>query len=327
MQETGPALPAPGTLVRYRQTTSRWYLAIVLDAKSNAIEIELFWGEQTKVPTDRVQPFTEFMAERSKSLFMDRSQLCQRFFGEDLLRLREGRLRKMQSVLRKHGCLFSPGDWPSSDTRIYIWADRSVVSPALKQVDLELATLLPRWLDPQKMPPNSRDPLGLQAHAERVANKLLPGLTVNTTRIGYYGFLCWAIDFVNTLGNLLRACLVGKWSIDWSGPWFSVSLCITGRRMAAAALSGSEYGQRRVAVRIVDDATVCTARGTRFSRQRSVENRRNSLAVGWPSRLLLRDFIRPISFRVSRSNAVCRSPSARCHDVRYLGGGPSGRHT
>ena len=135
MKKTGPALPAPGTLVRYRQTTSRWYLAIVRDAKPNAIGIELFWGEQTKVSPDQIQPFAEFMAERSKSLFMDRSQLCQRFFGEDLLRLREDRLRKMQGVLRKHGYSFSPEDWPSSDTRIYIWADRSVVSPALKPVD------------------------------------------------------------------------------------------------------------------------------------------------------------------------------------------------
>jgi hypothetical protein len=103
----------------------------------------------------------------------------------------------MQGVLRKHGYSFSPDDWPSSATRIYIWADRSVIFPALKPVDRELAALLPRWLDPQKMPPSSRDPLGLQAYAERVANKLLPGLTVNTTRIGYYGFLCWAIDLVN----------------------------------------------------------------------------------------------------------------------------------
>ena len=260
MRDTGPALPAPGTLVRYRQTTSRWYFAIVLDAKPNAIDIELFWGEQTKVPVDQVQPFAEFMAERSKSLFMDRSQLCQRFFGEDLLRLREDRLRKMQGVLRKHGYSFSPEDWPSSDTRIYIWADRSVVSPALKPVDLELAALLPRWLDPQKMPPSSRDPLGLQAHAERVANKLLPGLTVNTTRIGYYGFLCWAIDFVNArqppagmsrremLNRLERALVLCEFVHHGSEDG---SCRVVGQRSRMQVLQSSENNRYRLPNRIV----------------------------------------------------------------------------
>ena len=142
MQQTGPSLPPPGTLVRYRQTTIRWYLAIVRDAKPNAIGIELFWGKQTNVSPDQIQPFDEFMAQRRKSLFMDRSQLCQCFFGEALLRLRVNRLRKMQRVLRKYGYSFSPEDWPSSDTRIYIWDDRSVVSPGLKPVDRELAALL-----------------------------------------------------------------------------------------------------------------------------------------------------------------------------------------
>lgn len=39
----------------------------------------------------------------------------------------------------------------------------------------------------------------MQAHAERLANELLPGLTVFTSRIGYYGFLAWAVQCVNDL--------------------------------------------------------------------------------------------------------------------------------
>jgi hypothetical protein len=39
----------------------------------------------------------------------------------------------------------------------------------------------------------------LQANAERLANELLPGLTVFTSRIGYYGFLAWAVQCVNDL--------------------------------------------------------------------------------------------------------------------------------
>jgi hypothetical protein len=118
MRETGQELPAPGTLVRHCETTTRWYFALVRSAKPNGIGIELFWGVQRKVPPDHVQPFAEFMAERSKSLFMDRRQLCHCFFNEDLLRLREDRLKKMQSALRKHGYSFTPEQWPSSDTRI-----------------------------------------------------------------------------------------------------------------------------------------------------------------------------------------------------------------
>ena len=51
------------------------------------------------------------------------------------------------------------------------------------------------------LPSGSRDPLGLQAPAERLVNEVLPGLTVFTFRAGYYGFLTWAIRSVNTLSR------------------------------------------------------------------------------------------------------------------------------
>src|SRR5579884_1493647 len=110
MEQTGSAHPAPGTLVRYLETTTRWYFAVVRSANQEAIGIELFWGERKKVAPEQIQPFSEFMASRSKRLFMDRSQLCRLFFAEDLLRLREERLNRMQSTLRKHGYSFSP-EW------------------------------------------------------------------------------------------------------------------------------------------------------------------------------------------------------------------------
>jgi hypothetical protein len=268
MLETGPEFPAPGTLVRYRQTTTRWYFAVVRSAKPNVIGIELFWGEQAKVPPDQVQPFAEFMAERRKSLFMDRSQLCRCFFGEDLLRLREDRRKKMQSVLRKHGYSFSPEEWPSSNTRIYIQADQSVVSPGLGRVDRELAALLPQWLDPQKMPPSSRDPLGLQAHAERIANKLLPGLTVNTTRIGYYGFLCWAINSVNTrdplpgtphremLNRLERALVLCEFVYHGSE---DLACRVVGQRSRTQVLQNSENNRYQLPRRILKNQNVAGA--------------------------------------------------------------------
>lgn len=186
-----------GTLVRYQPTRSNWYLAILRGQKKNKATIDLFSGKRLPVPHDQVQPFAEFMAARTKALYLDRSHLCRAFYGQDLLRLSADKQQEMQRVLRKHGYSYEPADWPSPKTRIYVRRDYSVPSVAPSRRDRELELLLPRWLDAQKMPPSSRDPLGLQAYAERIANKMLPGLTVTTTRIGYYGFLCWAIDHVN----------------------------------------------------------------------------------------------------------------------------------
>jgi len=56
---------------------------------------------------------------------------------------------------------------------------------------------LPKWLVTDVLLPSSRDPLGLQADAERLANRLLPGLTVFTNRIGYFFFLSWALRELN----------------------------------------------------------------------------------------------------------------------------------
>lgn len=57
-----------------------------------------------------------------------------------------------------------------------------------------LTTFFPSWLVRLDTPPASRDPLGLQAHAMRQADGLLPGLNVFTSRARYYSFLCWALQ-------------------------------------------------------------------------------------------------------------------------------------
>ncbi|VVB66883.1 Uncharacterised protein [uncultured archaeon] len=61
---------------------------------------------------------------------------------------------------------------------------------------------LPKWLVSDSLPPSSRDPLGLQAGAEKLANRLLPGLTVFTYRIGYFFFLSWALRELNRKEDL-----------------------------------------------------------------------------------------------------------------------------
>jgi len=111
--------------------------------------------------------------------------------------MREERFRTIETTLRKHGIDFSPKQWPKPDTRIRFWRDTSVVPTDSSAKDSKFASLLPRWLEPLKLPPSSRDPLGFQALAERLANELLPGVTVFTNRVGYYGFVAWAVQHVN----------------------------------------------------------------------------------------------------------------------------------
>jgi hypothetical protein len=113
----------------------------------------------------------------------------------------------MQRFLRYHGLRFRPERW-DANARIQIWLDGSSMAPGFSAADRALDGLLPKWLEPNRLPPGSRDPLGLQNWAERLANEFLPGLTVFTTRIAYYGFISWAVRELNQRqrksGTILR---------------------------------------------------------------------------------------------------------------------------
>ena len=194
-----------GQLVRYLETASRWYFARVRRIRGKNVDLSFFDGTSVTAPRKQVHSFEEFLNSRKNTWSRTRSQLTENFYGRPLDRLRTHRFREMKRMLRNSGITFKPESWPSAETRIQLWRDTSVVPRAVSPRDRELASLIPCWLDPQQMPPGSRDPLGLQAHAEHIANKILPGLTVNTTRIGYYGFLCWAIEVVNHREPLTRA--------------------------------------------------------------------------------------------------------------------------
>jgi len=192
-----PQQPTPGDLIRYQATTSRWHLGIVRQVNSGFAEVEFFCGRTEDAPLEQITPFHAYLDARQNVLSLKRTDLCMAFFNNPLHRLREERLRIIQRTLRRHGLAFHPKEWPTPATRIQIWRDDSVVLPDGAEKSAKLKSLLPRWLEPLKLPPASRDPLGLQAPAERLANELLPGLTVFTSRVGYYGFLAWAVQYVN----------------------------------------------------------------------------------------------------------------------------------
>lgn len=52
--------------------------------------------------------------------------------------------------------------------------------------------LLPSWVESDPLRGRATDSLGLQSSADRIADVLLPGLSVQTTRARYYSLLVWA---------------------------------------------------------------------------------------------------------------------------------------
>jgi hypothetical protein len=253
-------LLAPGDLIRYEATTTRWHLGVVREVDNESVEAESFWGDCQRVPLEQVTKFRDYLDSRQRTLSLKRTALCEAFFGDPLYRLREERLRKIQTTLQSHGLAFYPKDWPTPDSRVQIWRDDSVVFKNRADKDTKLEALLPRWLEPLKLPTSSRDPLGLQAHAERLANELLPGLTVFTNRIGYYGFLAWAIQFINNspcpsgltrqecLYRLERALALCEFVYHGAG---DDSCPLLGQRSKTQVLQSAEADRFRVPKRIL----------------------------------------------------------------------------
>jgi hypothetical protein len=187
----------PRMLVRYDSTTARWFIAVVRQVSENDVQLAYLDGFKEYVYPEKVTPFRDSLRGRSKILSVNREDLCYRMFSEELTRINSGRIRKMKKLLRTHGLCFEPsGDWPSN-CRVRIWPDESFTGNKSVAIDKDFQALLPKWLAPHRLPPGSRDPLGFQSHAERIADEMLPGLTVFTSRIGYYGFIAWAIQRLN----------------------------------------------------------------------------------------------------------------------------------
>ena len=186
----------PGSIVRYNETASRWFIGVLRRVFTNDIELEYLGGDRETVPIEKVESFVSHLRSRERVLSLTRKDLCYVFYGEALTRLRQDRADQMKHLLRTHGLRFYPDDW-TANVRVQIWPDESYVKAAPSISVSALDTLLPKWFEPHRLPAGSRDPLGIQNHAERLANEFLPGLTVFTTRIAYYGFIGWAVQELN----------------------------------------------------------------------------------------------------------------------------------
>lgn len=185
-----------GSAVRYNETASCWFFAVIRRAAGSEVEIEYADGARQTVPANKVEDLLSHLRTRKRVLSLRREDLCYAFYGESLARLRQERADQMRLFLRRHGLRYQPKEW-HADARIQIWPDDSRVAPGASAADRAFDTLLPKWLEPLRLPPGSRDPLGLQNSAERLANEFLPGLTVFTSRIAYYGFIAWAVREFN----------------------------------------------------------------------------------------------------------------------------------
>jgi hypothetical protein len=120
---------AKGQLVRFLETTTRWYLALVRTVKGDQVELRFFDGRApVRIPRTQIESFNEFLSERERKFSVERSRLTELFYGRAIERLRAERLDEMQSALRKGGIAFDPEDWPTADTRIRLWSDSSVVA-------------------------------------------------------------------------------------------------------------------------------------------------------------------------------------------------------
>lgn len=99
---------------------------------------------------------------------------------------------------------------------------------------------IPAWLEPPPTDPGSIDPLGFLARAEKLADQLLPGVTVTTRRIRYLSFLCWAIEEAE--GNTTE---IDRWEV---------------------ALSVGEHLRHR------DETTECSYLGKRLLEQQELDS-------------------------------------------------------
>lgn len=196
MSKKSNSLLRVGAAVRYNETRSRWFIATLRKVTETAVEIEYLGGDRESVAAENVEDFASHLRDRKRVLSLTGKDLCYAFYGERVTRLRQKRIDATQRFLRRHGLRFDPEDW-GANTRIQIWPDDSSVTVETSAADRTLEALLPSWLEPHRLPAGSRDPLGFQNFAEGLANAILPGLTVFTSRIGYYGLIAWAVRELN----------------------------------------------------------------------------------------------------------------------------------
>lgn len=195
-----------GELAYCQDETGEW-IGEVIAVQDTIVTVKWFGDNlQRQLSRKQVIPFARYLDElgRSRKLKI----VYELFFGDRLTRMPQARLQELQHVLRQHGIEFDRST-TRADAPFKMWPNVAHLPKAERERRIPHAVLpdevtewLPKWLVTDPLPPSSRDPLGLQADAGRLADCLLPGLTVFTSRAGYFFFLAWAVREINRLENL-----------------------------------------------------------------------------------------------------------------------------
>ena len=178
--------------------------------KVHANRLEVKWygdGSFCPVGLKDAIPFRRYLQEETKPKKL--KTIYSWFFGDVApKRMSRSRLKRLFKILRQHGVDFDESLTKADD---FFRMSMNPAHSGIRQPRTgesrvtpseEVAGIIPKWLVSDELPPSSRDPLGLEADAGKLADRLLPGLTVFTSRAGYFFFLVWAIDKLNSLGDV-----------------------------------------------------------------------------------------------------------------------------
>lgn len=195
-----------GELVRCNTGAGPWVGEIVNVSSKNLI-VRWFGDEQNyQVPVQDAELFGQFLAKQKRARKL--KTVYSEFFGKSLKRMPQKRLDVFHEVLQEHGVAFDESVaridefFPMRMNQAHLTSqERKQLIPELRLPE-SITAWLPGWVVADPLPASSRDPLGLQADAGKLANTLLPGLTVFTNRVGYFFFLSWAIQELNQLPRL-----------------------------------------------------------------------------------------------------------------------------
>jgi hypothetical protein len=202
--KTGVVEFQPGQLV-FCETDYGCWVGEVRKVQRDHLEVKWFSdGTLLDVSQREAIPFSRYLAEESRP---KKLKTIYSFFygGNTPKRMSGGRLKPFFKILRQHGVDFDESLTSAGD---YFRMRMNPAHSGMRQsrrgesrvtVSDEVVGSIPKWLVPDELPPSSRDPLGLEADAGKLADRLLPGLTVFTSRAGYFFFLAWAIRELNSV--------------------------------------------------------------------------------------------------------------------------------
>ena len=124
----------PGTLVRYDETTTRWYIATVRSVDGDTVTLEYLGGYLEGVERAKVSSLKNFLRGREKVLSRKREDLCHLLYGRQFDRLPQSRLEEMQKLLLKLEFVRNP--------RLVLVSKR-LRNPGVRERNLLLAGLPP----------------------------------------------------------------------------------------------------------------------------------------------------------------------------------------